>query len=137
METSKQLVKLYEDEDGSRRDELNALAPGRYLMFLLFSALFNESLTLLSLLVFSTDRVFEAFYDRLKDLRTYYRKFPELGAAVERPMQLDQPQVHIAFSGEVRSAFHFHYIICNITYNSLVPNYLYRNKLTQHSATSN
>jgi len=77
QETSNQLLKLYEDEDGARKEELNALAPG------------------------SNERVFEAFYERLKDMRAYYRKFPDLGNATENAaVRLTEPDVHVTFTGE-------------------------------------
>lgn len=43
-------IKLYEDEDRSRKDEIDALG--------------------------GEDKVFSRFYDRLKDVREYHRKFP-------------------------------------------------------------
>lgn len=38
---------------------------------------------------FSIDRVFEVFYDRVKDIRNYYRKFPELANAPAVDMDID------------------------------------------------
>lgn len=78
VDTSKQLLLMYEDSDGSRREELSSMAPG------------------------STDRAFEAFYDRLKEMRAYYRRFPELSAANASMAEADSfdVQAHVAFSGE-------------------------------------
>jgi splicing factor 3A subunit 3 len=75
--TSEWLSKIYDDADGSRRDELASMAPG------------------------STDRVFEVFYDRVKDIRNYYRKFPDLANAPAVDMDVDSGiSVSVAFSGE-------------------------------------
>lgn len=54
-------VKIYEDEDGARKEEIAALA--------------------------NKDNPFAAFYDRLKEVREYHRRFPsnevtEVGAGV-------------------------------------------------------
>ena len=73
-----ELTSLYEDADGARRDEINAM---------------------------SGTGVFTAFYDQLKGIREYHRKFPRepamesyetelLGALLTR----DDPS--LAFSGE-------------------------------------
>eukprot|EP00983_Pelagomonas_calceolata_P076603 1153480-Pelagomonas_calceolata.AAC.3 len=45
-------VKIYEDEDGARKEEIAALA--------------------------NKDNPFAAFYDRLKEIREYHRRFPNL-----------------------------------------------------------
>ena len=45
-------MKIYEDEDGARKEEIAALA--------------------------NKDNPFAAFYDRLKEVREYHRRFPNL-----------------------------------------------------------
>jgi splicing factor 3A subunit 3 len=45
-------VKIYEDEDGARKEEIAALA--------------------------NKENPFQAFYDRLKDVREYHRRFPNM-----------------------------------------------------------
>jgi splicing factor 3A subunit 3 len=45
-------VKIYEDDDGARKEEIAALA--------------------------NKENPFQAFYDRLKDVREYHRRFPNM-----------------------------------------------------------
>jgi len=77
IEADKFLIKIYDDDDGARREEIQGMAPG------------------------NIDRIFETFYDRLKDTRAYYRKFPNLAFA-ENPLdnELENLDVDLLFSGE-------------------------------------
>ena len=50
---SRELLEIYADEDGSRKDEVEGMAP-------------------------AGDRVFSVFYERLKEARDYHRKHPGL-----------------------------------------------------------
>lgn len=59
-DAAKQLLETYEDRDGVRREELAAM---------------------------EGEEVFDVFYDRLKDLREYHRKFPDLAPPEEMELK--------------------------------------------------
>ncbi|KAF5832942.1 hypothetical protein DUNSADRAFT_10988 [Dunaliella salina] len=74
-EAAQKLVKIYEDEDGARKEEIAALA--------------------------NNNNPFAAFYDRLKEIREYHRRFPNLDvteAENDEPLLKEEP--HVVFTGE-------------------------------------
>ncbi|PNW82870.1 hypothetical protein CHLRE_06g297750v5 [Chlamydomonas reinhardtii] len=75
QESARKLIKIYEDEDKARKEEIEALG--------------------------GEDKVFSKFYDRLKEIREYHRKFPnhELTEAEDdTPLLKEEP--HVEFTGE-------------------------------------
>ncbi|PIA54844.1 hypothetical protein AQUCO_00901023v1 [Aquilegia coerulea] len=78
--TTQKLVEIYEDNDNARKDEIAALG-GQ-----------TEKGT----------NVFNAFYDRLKEIREYHRRHPNARVidASEEYEELLKEEPHIGFSGE-------------------------------------
>ncbi|KXZ48869.1 hypothetical protein GPECTOR_25g454 [Gonium pectorale] len=75
QDAARKLMKIYEDEDRARREEIEALG--------------------------GEDKVFSKFYDRLKEIREYHRKFPSLDlteAEDDTPLLKEEP--HVEFTGE-------------------------------------
>jgi len=75
QEAAAKLVKIYEDEDGARKEEIGALA--------------------------NKDNPFGAFYDRLKEVRDYYRRFPSTDVTeAESDEHLLKEEPPMEFTGE-------------------------------------
>lgn len=74
---SRELLEIYADEDGSRKDEVEGMAP-------------------------AGDRVFSVFYERLKEARDYHRKHPglELPSVDQEEEAFLQTTPAVDFSGE-------------------------------------
>ncbi|GFR50687.1 hypothetical protein Agub_g12939 [Astrephomene gubernaculifera] len=75
QEAARKLQKIYEDEDKARKEEIEALG--------------------------GEDKVFSKFYDRLKEIREYHRKFPThdlTEAEDDTPLLKEEP--HVDFTGE-------------------------------------
>ncbi|KAJ9507341.1 hypothetical protein QJQ45_006307 [Haematococcus lacustris] len=69
------LVKIYDDEEGARKEEIAALA--------------------------NKDNPFAAFYDRLKDVRDYHRRFPSMDVTeAENDEALLKEEPTVEFTGE-------------------------------------
>jgi len=74
VSTKDQLVQIYEDEDSSRKDELSGMLG-------------------------TGPQIYSVFYDKVKELRNYYRQFPSVQP--DRPEERVYFEVPIpAFSGE-------------------------------------
>eukprot|EP00026_Physarum_polycephalum_P003324 Phypoly_transcript_03334.p1 GENE.Phypoly_transcript_03334~~Phypoly_transcript_03334.p1 ORF type:complete len:546 (-),score=135.59 Phypoly_transcript_03334:77-1714(-) len=73
VETGATLERIYTDADGSRKDGIAAIAG-------------------------SGPSLYSLFYDRLREIKEYHRKYPNL--EVERPENLHIPTPNISFSGE-------------------------------------
>jgi len=73
VETSSSLEKVYTDADGSRKDAIASIAG-------------------------TGPSLYSLFYDRLREIKEYHRKYPNLEA--ERPENLHLPTVDIPFTGE-------------------------------------
>ncbi|KAI3432859.1 hypothetical protein D9Q98_010442 [Chlorella vulgaris] len=77
QDRSLKLISIYQDEDGARKEEIAQLRLG------------------------ASDNVFSNFYDRLKEVRDYHRKFPNddlTEAETDEALLQEQPMV--PFSGE-------------------------------------
>ncbi|GIL62707.1 hypothetical protein Vafri_16876 [Volvox africanus] len=75
QDAARKLMKIYEDEDKARKEEIEALG--------------------------AEDKVFSKFYDRLKEIREYHRKFLSndlTEAEDDTPMLKEEP--HVEFTGE-------------------------------------
>ncbi|KAL4446223.1 hypothetical protein ABPG77_003030 [Micractinium sp. CCAP 211/92] len=77
QERSTKLIRIYDDEDGARKEEIAQLRLG------------------------GSENVFSNFYERLKEVREYHRKFPDDDLTeAENDEALLQEQPAVPFSGE-------------------------------------
>lgn len=75
QEASHKLIKIYEDDDKARKEEIEALG--------------------------GEDKVFTRFYDRLKEVREYHRRFPNPDLTeAEDSSALLKEEPHVEFTGE-------------------------------------
>lgn len=77
QDRSAKLIRIYQDEDGARKEEIAQLRMG------------------------ASDNVFSNFYERLREVREYHRKFPDDDLTeAENDEALLQEQPAVPFSGE-------------------------------------
>jgi len=77
QDSAKKLASIYEDRDGARREELTSMSG-------------------------QGPNVFSLFYDRLREIKEYHRKFPDAGKS-DRPeehLYFDENEIASVFSGE-------------------------------------
>jgi len=73
VEASKRLERIYEDKDGSRREEIASIGG-------------------------TGPSLYSLFYERLRETKDYHRRYP--GVQAERPEDLHIPEPDIPFTGE-------------------------------------
>ncbi|XP_078429865.1 splicing factor-like protein [Wolffia australiana] len=98
ISTTQNLVEIYEDKDGARKDEIAALG--------------GQTAT-------GGINVFSAFYDRLKEIREYHRRHPVglVADAAEEYEELLKEEPIIEFSGEEASG---RYLDMHELYNEFI-----------------
>jgi len=112
QEASKKLVKIYDDEDGSRKEEISALA--------------------------NKENPFSVFYERLRDIKDYHRRFVSADVTeAENDEHLIKEEPQVPFTGEEGMGryldLHEHFqAFCNAKFGKKQEYYEYVGSLGSH-----